>query len=605
MSRLHGQRNDTAGKQTLASQSNDTVTAPGKATLTEQLPTTTAGMCAFVKPHAGATVRDGGGYTFRVLEDGNFEITGTPRGKENSRGAVISPQNNAYAWNLIANRLLSQAPPKPAAVPQPAAAPAPVPVAPPPPPEPGLIDRAMQTVEAGLGEIKERASSLWDRAADWIGGDAPEAAAPEDTAAAPAPKAAVPAGPTGVPAELEAGINQTRTKEVRGDTLDLAMSRAELGTAGTEYTLNGLPHAQALRLTQLRAILAAHDKAVKKKEKDPSAVVEGELAPDQLEKLTAEKAELDAAAKVTSRALAAKIASGEEDATRFYCSGLSMWSLAAAGYDLTTRLKGPDGGEYRGQIMKEVDVDENGKQVAKGTGVGKKKILADTKYVTLKLLVDGDPNAIEIVTRARAAGKSLVEIEGTGYQTAHDGEGLADAAHGAAGAFVVAGIGTEVDEDKQKPGDFAQSRRTTSSAKDSKVKHRGAGHAWQVVEVEAKGMALFGRPGSPESKNGMVGWASDDFVIKSTTDPRLVGAHVVKAAKRVEAQDETVVSDKKGDTDHDGGVQVTGFKPVPDPGKGYTGYVVFYGRLGTSPWHGWEAATKESAEAAAATPATE
>ena len=79
----------------------------------------------------------------------------------------------------------------------------------------------------------------------------------------------------------------------------------------------------------------------------------------------------------------------------------------------------------------------------------------------------------------------------------------------------------------------------------------------------------------------------------------------MKSAKRVEAQDEKVVKDKQGDTGGDGGVQVTGWKDAPDPGlKTYTGYVVFYGRLGTSAWSGWAAATKESAEAAAAsTPA--
>lgn len=627
--RLLGPRN-AAGKQTLTSNRDNAVAeTPGKATLTEQLPTTTEGMCAFVKPHAGMTVHDGGGYTFRVLDDGNFEITGTPKGKEGSITHVISPKTNAYAWNLIAKKLLSEMPPKLAPVAQRPASPVleSVPVSPPPP---GVIDRAMQTVEAGVQELRHGANALLDRARTWlpgIGGGpaidtnvaprnsnraiAPSAPAPTEAPAAPAavaadktpatlPKASVPRPPadnSNAPAEFQTGIGQLRTSAPRGDTLDLAMSRAKLGTEGTEYTLNGLPHADAVRLKAIGAQLALHDAAIAKKAKakDKTEPVEGELSKEEHDKLVEEKATLDAASKAAQKVLAADIASGRDDVTRFYCSGLSMWTLAAAGYDINKRLNGPDGTEYRGQIMKEVDVDATGKQVKKGSkGVGKGRVVVDTKYVTLKLLVDGDPFAIETVTRARAAGTSTVEITGTGYQT-DDENGLALAARGAAGAFVAAGIGTEIDELAQKPGDFAQSRRTTGG------KHHGAGHAWQVTDVRAEGEALFGQPRSPESTTGKVGWQRDVFIIKPTTDPRLVGEHVVKAAKRVEAQDESVVADKQGDTGADGGVQVSGWKDAPDAGlKQYTGYVVFYGRLGTSAWSGWTKATKESAEAAAA-----
>jgi hypothetical protein len=438
--RLHAR--SAAGKQTLTSNTHDAAVAPGKATLTEHLPTTTAGMCAFVKPHAGATVRDGGGYTFRVLDDGNFEITGSPKGKENSVGHVISPSTNAYAWNLIATKLLSEVPPKPAPIP---VAQPPAPPPPPPAPAPGLIDRAVSTVEAGLQEIKAGANALWDR---WMGDDAEPAAvdpqvAPSNSNVAPAPAPSKPP-PAKVPAPTGTGP--------RADTLDLAMSRAARGTGGTEYTLNGLPHEKAIRLEEIKALLIKHGKAVaNKKGKDPSVLAEGELSQEEFAKITAEKAELDAEAKVTSRALADSIASGDEDVTRFYCSGLSMWTLAAAGYNITAKLKGPDGTEYRGQIMKEVDVDANGKQVKKGKGVGKARVVAETKYVTLKLLVDGDPLAIEIVTRAKAAGTSTVEITGTGYQTEHDGAGLADAATGAAGAFIAAGIGDKSTSSRRSP----------------------------------------------------------------------------------------------------------------------------------------------------------
>jgi hypothetical protein len=611
--RLLGPRN-AAGKQTLTSHSNDMVAAPGKATLTEQLPTTTEGMCAFVKPHAGATVKDGGGYTFRVLDDGNFEITGTPKGKESSVGHVISPKTNAFAWNLIANKLLSEAPPAPIVIAPAAAAPAPVTVA---VPQPGLIDRAMQTVAAELHEIKEGATALWDRATSWIPGIGEDAAsvapsnsnvAPSHSNTAPSTPTATPSTPTAAPstpttAPAAAAPTRTPGAPPNSDTLGLALSREKLGTEGTEYTLTGLPHADAVRLKAITARLAEHAQALAKKAKakDKTVAVEGELSDEEFTKLTAEKAVLDEASRAAQKVLAADIASGRDDVTRFYCSGLSMWTLAAAGYDITKRLNGPDGTEYRGQIMKEVDVDANGKQVKKGVkGVGKAKVVADTKYVTLKLLVDGDAFAIETVTRARAAGTSTVEITGTGYLTEHDGEGLAQAARGAAGAFVAAGIGTEIDELQQKPGDFAQSRRTTKVKGDAEPIHHGAGHAWQVEDVRAEGEALFGKHGSPESLGGKTGWQRDRFVIKPTTDPRLVGEHTVTAAKRVEAQDESVVDDKTGDTGGDGGVQLSGWKNAPDAGlKHYTGYVVFYGRLGTSAWAGWTKATKESAEAAA------
>lgn len=635
--RLLGPRN--AGKQTLATNGTDIgVQAPGKATLTEHLPTTTEGMRAFVAPHAGAQVKDGGGYTFRVLVDGNFEITGTPKGKESSLQAVISPSTNAFAWNLIANKLLSEAPPTAKTTATAAVGPAIAEDAGPAAPAPGMIDRAMRTVEAGRLELKEGANAVWDRATNWIPGigedasapaeaappgGAPAASTPANKASAPAPTpaqastpapattrapttpaAATPSRPadnSNVPAEFQEGLDRVRTKAPRGDTLSLATSRADKGTAGTEYTLTGLPHADAVRLKDVNELLAKHAQALAKKAKakDKTAPVEGELSEEDFAKLTAEKATLDDASKAAQKVLAADIASGRDDVTRFYCSGLSMWTLAAAGYDITKRLVGPDGTEYRGQIMKEVDVDASGKQVRKGVkGVGKARVVADTKYVTLKLLVDGDPFAIETVTRARAAGTSTVEITGTGYQTEHDGESLAQAARGAAGAFVAAGIGTEIAELAQKPGDFAQSRRTTTLKGDAEPRHHGAGHAWQVAEVRAEGHALFGKPGSPTSTAGKTGWQHDQFIITSTTDPRLVGEHTVKAAKRVEAQDETVVSDKANDTGADGGVQVSGWKEAPDAGlKHYTGYVVFYGRLGTSPWHGWTEATKESAEA--------
>jgi hypothetical protein len=414
-----------------------------------------------------------------------------------------------------------------------------------------------------------------------------------------------------VPADVAAGVERFRTRapSIDGDTLDIATSRADLGVGGTEYTLNGLPHADALRLKEVQALLAKDAAARKKKarSKDPTATFEGELSDDDRAKLTTELATLQAASLETQRTLAADLASGKADQVRFYCSGLSLWTLAAAGYDLSTRLVGPDRQLYRGQVLTEkpVPVNAEGKPVKKGQkAVGNERAVIDTKYVTLKLLVDGDSDAIEIVTRARATGSSTVELQHTGYQTG-DADGLALGARGAAGAFELAGIGNEVPELAQKPGDFAQSRRTTTSGdKDPELKHRGAGHAWQVTEVQVLGSAMFGKnlAGAPNPvKGALEGWHDNvPYVIDASTHPAFVGVHTATAAKRVEAQNEDVVSDKKGDAANDGGVQITGWRSVPDAGlSSYTGYVVFYGRLGTSAWHVWTAATRESAEAAA------
>src|SRR5690348_993160 len=117
-SEVLGPQPNAAGKQSLTANNNDAAGTPGKGTLTEGMPTTTEGLCALVKPHAGATVKDGGGYTFRVLDNGNFEITGTPKGKENGLKAVISPEKNAHAWNIVAKKLLSEVPAQPAPAPQ-------------------------------------------------------------------------------------------------------------------------------------------------------------------------------------------------------------------------------------------------------------------------------------------------------------------------------------------------------------------------------------------------------------------------------------------------------------------------------------------------------
>jgi hypothetical protein len=551
-----------------------------------------------VKARVGIEFPGGGGYAYAVTREGGFRITDAPERKR--VGKIITLSSYPQAWHDLAASLDQTHPlPAPAAPTPPA--PMPKPAAPPPPPEPGLLDRAIGTVESGLHRLRDGASAFWDRATSWMHGDsdpAPQGAAsttpapatPTTVASSPTPSSpAAPAASGPVPAKFQAGVDALRTKDptMPGDTLDLALSRATppAGTE-TEYSLGGLPHAEALRQKELAALLE-----------------KGGLSEEETKKLTAEKAALDKKeTKETAPKLAADLASGRVDVWRFYCSGLSVWTLAAAGYDVTKPLKAPDGKEYRGEIFAEVPVDAKGKPVDAKVAVGKKRVLTKTAYVTLKQLVDGEKQAVEIMTRAKLENKTTVEIKGTGYLT---GEGLPEAGRGAAYAFSAAGIGTEIPQTEQKPGDFAQCRHTR---KDPNGKQVGAGHAWQVAEVTASGRALFGHKHSPKPVAGnLEGWHDENvkFTITRETDPRLVGEHTVTAAVRVEAQDERAFKNKAADKNNDGGVQVTTPQPVPDSNpNGYKNYLVFYGRLGTSPWNGWTAATKESAAAAASAAAT-
>jgi hypothetical protein len=271
--------------------------------------------------------------------------------------------------------------------------------------------------------------------------------------------------------------------------------------------------------------------------------------------------------------------SGDPDARIFYCSALSIWTLAAAGYDVTKPLVGADGQPFTW---------------TKGT---------TEVQVTLKAIIDGEPEAVEAMTLAERNrmidGGSVGRLSGAGHTIGHGPGGAAVAVRGAAGAFRLAGIGTEVSELDQKPGDFAQSRRTTPKSAGAPLQYLGAGHAWQVWQVKARGSAMFGREGSPRAlrSEALEGWHEGvELLIDKDTRPALVGPHTVLTAQRIEANEPGAGTLKRSSAGGDGGVQITLEQPVPDRGlKTYTGYVVYYGRLGTSPWAGWKPATAATA----------
>lgn len=391
-------------------------------------------------------------------------------------------------------------------------------------------------------------------------------AAPTAAPAATAAPTAQAAGPisTGAPmaGDAAAGVAGVKTREatLAGDTLDIAKTRVDLGAANTHYN---------------RTFTS----------------------------------------KAEEKQYAVDLASGATTQDTFYCSGLSIWTLAAAGYEMSTRMKGSDGVDIYGETTREVDVDAAGKEVKKKSqvAVGKGTVV-DKHYVTFKELIDGAPRAVEIMTLAQqklgGKGGSVGPITGAGYAVEHEGDELPLAARGAAAAFTFAHVGAEVPAGEQKPGDFAQSRRRTKGADDKGTEeqrgHYGAGHAWQVWSCDVKGAALFGQPGSPKPVTGeLSGWHEDvEYVIAHDTDPATVGAHTMLKAQKLEANWGKSMEDKETDGGGardakgnflagDGGVQITGAQSTKgeaaatDDGNG-----VFYGRLASSPWATWTPARR-------------
>ena len=397
-------------------------------------------------------------------------------------------------------------------------------------------------------------AASWQALAATLGISDKPAAAPEAASAkTPAPVAT---GAT-MPGDASDGLARVQSREatIAGDTLDIAKTRVDLGAENTHYN---------------RTFTS----------------------------------------KAEEKQYAVDLASGATTQDTFYCSGLSIWTLAAAGYEMSTRMKGSDGVDIYGETTREVDVDDKGKEVRskKQVAVGKGTVV-DKHYVTFKELIDGAPRAVEIMTLAQqklgGKGGSVGPITGAGYAVEHDGDELPLAARGAAAAFAFAHVGAEVPAGEQKPGDFAQSRRRTKGADDKGTEeqrgHYGAGHAWQVWSCHVKGAALFGQPGSPRPASGeLSGWHDDvEYVIAHDTDPATVGAHTVLKAQKLEANWGKSMEDKETDGGGardakgnylagDGGVQITGAQSTKgeeaatDDSNG-----VFYGRLATSPWASW------------------
>jgi hypothetical protein len=399
--------------------------------------------------------------------------------------------------------------------------------------------------------VSSFAHSAYDRVAEWLSDDepAPAAAAPVAPIAPVSPPVDgadnAPSTPSRIGAVDGEATYHTKAATMEGTPLEISKTRADLGDKGTKYSRSAEDGAAAYKAMM---------------EADPNATV-------------------------------------------FYCSMLSIWALSVAGYDIAKPIVGADGQPYTYTVL--VPVKKKGKQEVDDDGNPKTKPVEKT--INMKEIIDGDPKAIETMTLAKKKGMvkggSVGQLGGLGYQIAYEADGDeadAFAAKGAASAFEITGIGSEIDQLVQKPGDFAQSRRMTDGkigddpskwpSDAGVVRHRGAGHAWQVWSVRARGGAMFGRPGSPKAagKDELTGWHDDvEYVIDPDTDPALVGEHTIIKATRMEANFGGHGTLKKGG---DGGVTISKEYAVPE--KLAESTHVYYGRLGASRWNGWTAAKK-------------
>lgn len=255
------------------------------------------------------------------------------------------------------------------------------------------------------------------------------------------------------------------------------------------------------------------------------------------------------------------------DVREIWCSGLSNWALAEAGYDLDAPIPGKTYFE---------------KKKEKDTETGEEKWVTVEKPVTLRTLVEGySENLADTEEEAEAGGN--YGQEGLFGATPTDDDARVK---GAAGAFVLAGIGKEIaDLEDVKPGDFAQTRQVGS----------GVGHAFQIHACLCEGECLIGPANAPTLVKDLGGqviatdagvWhGSASFRIDGATSPLYVGAHKVVKSDWLESNVAKAMEDK---SDTDGGVQVRHGAKFDDPAKG--GKRTYVGRLTSSSWTGYSRA---------------
>lgn len=299
---------------------------------------------------------------------------------------------------------------------------------------------------------------------------------------------------------------------------------------------------------------------------------------------------------------------GKDEATMFWCSGFSMWTLSKAGYSMEDTLKDKNGVEFWWDEVKTAKTAAAAERLRTSLTAEERAQLAPNEYlkrrtISLRAAVDGWTETLrplrEFLNKRPEKACSLGIYRTVGsYDEAYAAGGDDIGARGAASAFESFGIGVSVEESEQKPGDFAQSWKKKNGSYTQ-------GHAFQVASVTAFGTATFGFTGSPtllpgekpkgakkkdavpESVEQPVGEREGvHFRIDHTTNPMYVGTHVVKKAQRAEATlADAMVAYAGQDPDKNGGIRVSKDYDVPvTPGSAEER--IYFGRLASSPWFG-------------------
>jgi hypothetical protein len=205
------------------------------------------------------------------------------------------------------------------------------------------------------------------------------------------------------------------------------------------------------------------------------------------------------------------------------------------------------------------------------------------KPMTIRMLVEGGSQTFaDTKEEAGAEAPTYAHAGLFGATAAEDDPRV----KGAAGAFVLAGIGKEVlDLEDVKPGDFAQTRAVGAPN----------GHAFQIHACLCEGECLVGPGNAPTLVKDLGGevietdqgtwYAKASFRIDGGTSPLFVGAHTVVKTDWLESNVASKMEDKN---DKDGGVQVRHGAKFEDPAKG--GKRTYVGRLTGSSWTGYSRA---------------
>jgi hypothetical protein len=317
----------------------------------------------------------------------------------------------------------------------------------------------------------------------------------------------------------------------------------------------------------------------------------------------------------------ALLGSGDASERRFWCSALTMWTLAAAGYKLLANIPGSDGLEfaYREWGPKKRDTwtkldlymlfnpqpeavlaagliveEHRGAQDAKtgwsswpvlGSIPSRVVDLIDSKIGPIEI-VDGKPrradsNSSEVVLTKNSLNLFSGFPRESFYDSRKDlaGRNFDDnpAVMGAPGALAVLGLGHRVAFQDIRPGDIAQRFATTRS---------GSGHSFQIWAVQIAGTAPAGTGVQYATPSGVSNKGESLYILTKDTEPNGIQVTRTVAYQALESN----VPLKALGLDNNGGVTITDWEDVPaeparDAVKGTTSKDRFYfARLHESPW---------------------